>query len=213
MSVSLIRHEAFDFYSTDASVGFIEGLSKFAPSKIAAFAIDTCLGLVEKSAISEPHFLWEDLHSVVISPSDYQFASLEDDEYELVTIDEEDIPFREFCTAALDSLSAYSSLVDGWDGEDAPAPATSYLDDAYTFLRLLSSNLSDCRTALPMLDHEGIPSFAFDNGTCYASIAFYGDDQVVSYFIDRTTKKSRALSFSLSNTEELAGFIECIDSL
>jgi hypothetical protein len=169
--------------------------------------------MVEKTTISEPHFRWEDLSSVIISPSDYQFTQFQDADYELVSIEEDDIPLRDFCSQALDSIDLYRTLEDGWDDDGAPAPSHSSLDDAEIMLRLVSTEVDQCPDIVAMLDFEGIPSLAFDSAKKYISIAFYGDDSAVTYTLNRKTNQSCSDSFNLYEREHLKSFITSISNL
>jgi hypothetical protein len=182
-------------------------------SNFACIAIDACFEIAKRSSTSEPHFVWEDHSSVTLSPSEFQLHSLMWGENEFVSIEEEDLPWRSSCVTALEALDAYAILENGWDGDEAPAPSASSLDDAHVFLRIVSSNIETCPEVIPMIDHEGIPGFVFDNDRTYISVAFYGDESITFYTIDRTTKKSMANSFSLAEAEKLADALELITSL
>ncbi|SEJ84322.1 hypothetical protein [Pseudomonas sp. NFACC07-1] len=176
-------------------------------------AAATCLELVKNSSVAEPHFCWESIGSAVLMPSDYQFTRHLDFESDLVTIEDDEIPLRGFCLEALDVINGYRDLSDGWDGDDAIGPSHPCLDDAYTFLRLVSTNVEHCPTIVPMLDPEGIPSLAFDNGTNYLAIAFYGNNSVVSYFINRETNQSNSNTFFLDEDNKLAELMSIIEAL
>ncbi|MEE4947094.1 hypothetical protein PS689_00576 [Pseudomonas fluorescens] len=188
-------------------------LPRITPSKIAEATLEACFKLVERSTISEPHFLWEDFSTVVISPSDYQFAPFQDTDYELVSIDEDDVPYREFCSEALDSLEFYQTLSDDWDEDGAPAPTESSLYDASLLLRTISARVSSCPNIVTMLDFEGIPSFAFDTNSTYVSVACYGEGRLVTYYLDRKCNASTSREFSLTEVDALHDFLEVIESL
>lgn len=182
-------------------------------SNFACIAIDACFEIAKRSSTSEPHFIWEDLSAVTLSPSEFQLHSLMWGEDGFASIEEEDLPWRSNCVSALEALDAYALLERGWDGDEAPAPLACSLDDAHVFLRIVSTNIESCPEVIPMIDHEGIPGFVFDNDRVYISVAFYGEESITSYMIDRTTKKSMAHSFLLTETEKLAETLELITSL
>ncbi|MPQ83835.1 hypothetical protein F0170_07460 [Pseudomonas sp. MAFF 730085] len=214
MTLALRNSEIFSFnslFSTDREEYTYSETNK--ARSLFDGAWDTCLGLIRDSSLAEPHFCWESIGSAVLAPSDYQFASLLDSDSDLVIIEDDEVILRNFCLKAYDAIEEYRTLEDGWDGDDALAPSQLCLDDAYTFLRLVSSTLDNCAEAIPMLDPEGIPSLAFDNGTSYLAIAFYGSNGVVTYRIDRTTNVSSAGEFSLDDAVHLSELISDIKAL
>lgn len=214
MSLALRNAEMFTFdslFSMQIEERFFDESIK--KKSIFDGAVDTCLELVKSSSVAEPHFCWESIGSAVLMPSDYQLTRYLDFEDDLVTIEDDEVPMRGFCLIALDVIQGYRELTDGWDGDDALAPSQNCLDDAYTFLRLVSSNLEHCPTVVPMLDPEGIPSLAFDNGKSYLAVAFYGNQSVVTYFIDRETNESTAQTFLLDEDNKLAELMSTIEAL
>lgn len=179
----------------------------------ADVAIDTCIRFAERSCVSEPHFNWTHSESVEIAPSDYQFTILDHRNFDLVLIEDDELLFRSYCEAAIAELEQYRELEDGWDGEDMPAPLHDSIDDAFTFLRLLNSCLDECAQAIPMLDHEGISSLAFENATDYFSIAFYGDNKVVTYRWNSISDENTVAKGSLEDSEFLKALVQGIKNI
>lgn len=183
------------------------------PEKLIDFAFGACIEIAKRSATSEPHFIWEDNDSVTISPSEFQFQSLIWCDGDFVTIEEEDLPWRSYCLEAVNALERYELLEAGWDGEDAPSPASSSLHDGHLFLRLVSSEIDSAPNVIPAIDHEGIPSFIFDNGKSYLSISFYGEGSVTAYTIDRETRKNSVCTFTFDDVDKLEATLKLIESL
>ncbi|MEL1089343.1 hypothetical protein [Pseudomonas sp. OB66] len=179
----------------------------------ADVAIDTCIKFAERSCVSEPHFNWSSSESVVIAPSDYQFTILDHRNYDLVLIEDDELLFRSYCDVAIAELEQYRELEDGWDGEDMPAPLPESIDDAFTFLRLLNSFLDECAEAIPMLDHEGISSLAFESATDYFSIAFYGNDKVVTYRWSSILEQNTVAKGSLKDPEFLIALVQGVKNI
>lgn len=169
-------------------------------------AIEACMEFAGRSCVSQPHFKWVDASNVILAPSDYQFFILDERNLDFVFIEDDDLLFREFCQTALSELEQYRAFGDGWDGEDMPAPLPESIDDAFTFLRLLSSMLDECAEAIPMLDHEGISSVAFENEQDYLSVAFYGDNRIVTYRWNSISDESKVVKGSL----EEPGFLDML---
>jgi len=174
-------------------------------------AIGTCMAFAERTCAPQPHFNWLDSNTVVIAPSDYQFLFL--NYSDLVLIEDEDLLFRDYCFDAISEFEQYREFGDGWDGEDMPAPLDVSLDDAFTFLRLLSFQLDTCAQAIPMLDHEGISSVAFENATDYLSIAFYGDNRIVVYRWNSITDQNTVVKNSLDDSVFLKSLIQDIEKI
>ncbi|WGV21947.1 hypothetical protein QIY50_07035 [Pseudomonas putida] len=167
------------------------------------YALGACLEIAKRTSTSEPHFVWEDMGSVTISPSEFQFCSLAWNNDELVSIEEEDLPWRSYCVDAVAALERYAHLEHGWDGDEALPPSESSLADAHVFLRLVSSEIESCPNVTPGLDDEGIPTFIFDNRDTYISVSLYGEQSVTVYQMHRPTRKSSVATFYLSETEKL----------
>lgn len=179
-------------------------------SNVAAAALETCVAFAGRSCSVEPHFRWQSLDVVELVPSDYQFAWLDSSSNDLVTLDDDELLFRDYCQVAISELEEYRTFEDGWDGEDMPAPLVASLDDAFTFLRLLSSLAETCVPAIPMLDHEGIASLAFENESSYRSVAFYGGGRIVTYRWYRETDSSNVDNGSLESPDFLVELIQDI---
>lgn len=182
-------------------------------SNFRSIASEACFEIAKRSCAPEPHFVWEDLTSVNISPSEFQLFSLDWGSDELVTIEEEDLPWRAYCLEAVDALERYALLEAGWDGDEAPAPTVASLNDAHLFLRLLSCEVDSCPTITPVLDHEGIPSFILDTGKTYVSISLYGENSITVYTIDRETRKNSACTYDFFDSEKLNATLDLIKSL
>ncbi|WP_426143189.1 hypothetical protein [Pseudomonas sp. DWP3-1-2] len=219
MNTMLLKSDPTEFNSFS---GFIASRSNVnlpslespsATSELASNALNLCLNIVSKTAAPEPHFLWSDLESVTICPSDYQFKPWWEGSSDLVCIEDEDIVLRAYCSDAERALEAYTSLSQGWDGDNAPPPKASSLDDATVFLRLLSANVESCPNILPGLDHEGIPMYIFDTDDIYISLSFYGDLSATFFMKNRATKDIEAYEFDMEEPRQLARSLELIRSL
>jgi len=175
--------------------------------------VDACVAIAGRSCLSEPHVRWLDSATVELVPSDFQFTFLECHELDLVYIEDDELLFRSYCENAIAELEQYRSYEFGWDGEEMPAPNQHSIDDAYTFLRLLSSSCEECVEAIPMLDHEGISSIAFENESDYMSVAFYGGNRVVTYRWCNLTEQSSVSKDSLDRAEFLNSLMQDIAKL
>jgi hypothetical protein len=76
-----------------------------------------------------------------------------------------------------------------WDGENASAPNTKSLQDAVSFLRLLSSEHTMPES---MLHASGNAGLFWNDSNIYADIEFLGDGQI-AYFINRNEDKHKGL--------------------
>ncbi|WP_141753187.1 hypothetical protein [Duganella sp. HH101] len=81
-------------------------------------------------------------------------------------------------------LLSYKSFRDGWDGEDSVAPASSDVDCAIEFVRMLRSLLP-----LPgaMLDPKGDVGLYWNTDQAYADINFDRDGTMSFYLRNRST--------------------------
>ncbi|MEE5088365.1 hypothetical protein V2J74_26790 [Pseudomonas alliivorans] len=217
MSVAMRSLEATKYDSMTGARDIFQKISfplvptEFTKADFIESAFGVCLELVNKTSMSEPHFFWNNLDSVAIRPSDYQTYFHRADA-ELVTIEEDELILRDFCQCALTQLHKYYDLVDGWDGENAPAPSVESLSDAELFLQLLSANIASCPEIATVLDHEGIPSFVVNNKKSYLSLSFYGDYNVTMFLKTRATGDIEAYEFNMSDSRMLAKTLENINS-
>ncbi|MFP3925332.1 hypothetical protein [Pseudomonas sp. W5-36] len=217
MSVAMRSLEATKFESMNGALDVFQKISfplaptEFTRTVFFESAFDVCLKLVNKTTMSEPHFFWSGLDEALIRPSDYQNYLYSADS-ELVSIEEDEVIFRDFCLRAQTQLRKYYDLVDGWDGGDAPAPSVKSLYDAELFLQLVSANVDSCPEISCVLDHEGIPSYVVDNNESYLSLSFYGDYYVTMYSKKRASGKIEAYEFNMGDARELAKTLEFVDS-
>lgn len=217
MSVAMRSLEATRYESMTGALDVFQKISfplvptEFTKADFFESAFGVCLELVNKTTMSEPHFFWNNLDSALVRPSDYQTYFYRDDS-ELVTIEEDELILRDFCLSALTQLHKYYDLLEGWDGENAPAPSAESLSDAELFLQLVSANIVSCPEIATVLDHEGIPSFVVDNKKSYLSLSFYGDYNVTMFLKVRASGQIEAYEFNMSDSGQLARTLEIVNS-
>lgn len=211
MHAALRAAELFNLNIPQGFEAFTQDRS--SSGKFMGYALDACLEIAKRTCTSEPHFVWEDMGSVTITPTDFQLCSLAWNDEDFVSIEEEDLPWRSYCVGAVEALERYSCLEQGWDGDDALPPSEASLADAHIFLRLVSSEIDSCPDITPVLDNEGIPSFIFDNNQTYVSVSLYGEGSVTVYKMHRPTRESSVSTFELSETDKLVQTLNSIRSL
>ncbi|MBA1209813.1 hypothetical protein [Pseudomonas fulva] len=213
MSIAMARYASFDNINDifESSLHFEEKTSKVVDDFVNS-AVNLCRSMVLNGSFGAPRSIWDEYGPVSIAPSIYDFQHQIDDS-ECVVLEEEDLPLRDYCQEALSSLRTFANLKAGWDGEFAPEPLAAGLDDAFTFLRVLSANFEHCKKAISMLDHEGIPSLAFENDSTYCSVAFYGEEVMVFYYFHRITSETIAKTMSWNDEDDVNFVFEKITSL
>lgn len=206
-------------YTTKSSVSISNNSHQFLTSRrqepsvfrVAKDAMNLCSALFEKTQTFQDSAKWSMDWEFEISPSDYLHSLLSGED--IVTIEEEDLIFRPYCLKAVEALEHYEALEEGWDGEDMPAPVEASISGAYEFLCSISAAIDALPEVSPMLDHEGIVSLAFEKDHMYCSLAFYEDDEIVTYNLNRRTNESFTSTFLSSDSTKLDQLREFLESL
>jgi hypothetical protein len=108
----------------------------------------------------------------------------------------------------------YKLLEKGWCGDEddpCPAPAPESLALGEAFLAHIES-VSNFRTPVAFLDHEGIPGLVWpsDDHYLYLSVAFYPDGDIVYYSWKKADASQESGLFKIENTTELEKLVELI---
>lgn len=92
---------------------------------------------------------------------------------------------------AVEKVTGYSALQDGWKGDNSLAPSADVISDAQELILQLAMEMPDLSAPMISADEEGSVCFYWNNAYAMGTIATYGD-RTYSFFAEGTWGSARS---------------------